>query len=121
MKKILIAAIALSTSIAFAQSVSEKTTKTTTTAADGSVSTNTTTTTSTGTITEYAPGKTFVVKETTGPVTYTYGKTVAYVTKSGRVLTDDQVRTRIKIGLPVHVVYATEAGGRVITRVEIED
>ena len=119
MKHILIATIALSTSLAFSQGVTEKTT--TTTAADGSAVTNTTTTTSTGTITEYAPGQTFVVKETTGPVTYRYGKSVSYVTKSGRVLTEDQVRTRIKIGIPVHMVYATEAGGRVISRVEVED
>ena len=121
MKKILIATLALSVTFAFAQTATEKTTKTTTANADGSVSTTTTTTTSTGTIAEYAPGKTFVVTESSGPVTYRYGKTVAYVTKSGRVLTDDQVRTRIKIGLPVHVVYGTDAGNRVITRVEIED
>lgn len=41
--------------------------------------TTTTTTTRTttygnGTITEYVPGTTFIVKESTGPVTYRYGK-----------------------------------------------
>ena len=83
--------------------------------------TTTTTTTGTGTITEYAPGQTFIVKETSGPVTYRYGKTVTYVTKSGKTLTDDQVRTRIKVGAPVSVHYATEGEHRVISRVQVED
>jgi len=81
----------------------------------------TTTTTSTGTISEYAPGQTFIVKETSGPVTYRYGKTVTYTTRSGKTLTDDQVRTRIKVGAPVSVHYATEGETRVISRVEVED
>lgn len=84
----------------------------------------TTTTTSTignGTITEYAPGKTFIVKESSGPVTYRYGEKVAYVTRSGKVLTDEDVHTRIKIGTPVHVHYVTEGGGRVISRVEVDE
>jgi hypothetical protein len=81
----------------------------------------TTTTTSTGTISEYAPGSTFVVKETSGPVKYRYGKKVTYVTKKGTTLTDDQVRTRIKVGAPVSVHYSTEGEDRVITRVEVDD
>jgi len=70
-------------------------------AADVEKTTTTTTkvTTSTGTIAEYAPGTTFVVKETSGPVTYRYGEKVVYVTKKGKTLTEDEVRTRIKIGL----------------------
>lgn len=81
----------------------------------------TTTTTSSGTIHKYAPGKTFIVKETSGPVTYAYGPKVQYVTRKGRVLRDDEVRTRLKIGLPVHVHYVTEGDRRVVNRIEVEE
>jgi hypothetical protein len=83
--------------------------------------TTTTTTTSTGTLEEYTPGTTFVVKETSGPVKYRYGKKVTYVTKSGKVLTDADVKTRIKVGSPVSVGYATEGDVRIVNRVEIDD
>lgn len=98
-----------------------KTTKTTTTEADGSRTTTTKTTTSSGTITEYTPGSTFIVKETSGPVTYRYGKSVTYVTKSGKTLSDDDVKVRVKVGAPVHVHYTTDGDARVISRVEIDD
>lgn len=107
MKKILIPILALCASAAIAADVTETTT--------------TKTTTSNGTITEYAPGKTFIVKETSGPVTYRYGKTVTYVTKKGKTLTEDDVRTRIKVGIPVSVSYATEGDARIVNRVEIDD
>jgi len=84
----------------------------------------TTTTTATygdGTITEYAPGKTFIVKEKSGPVTYRYGKKVTYVTRSGKTLTDADVHTRVKVGTPVHVYYDSEGSDRVISRVELDD
>jgi hypothetical protein len=83
--------------------------------------TTTSTTTSTGTISEYTPGSTFVVKETGGPVKYRYGKKVTYVTKSGKTLSDADVRTRIKVGAPVSVHYSTEGEDRVISKVEIDD
>ena len=83
--------------------------------------TTTTTTTSRGTITEYTPGSTFIVKETSGPTKYRYGKKVTYVTKSGKTLSDADVRTRIKVGIPVSVQYVTEGEDRVISRVEIDD
>lgn len=90
-------------------------------AADVERTTTTTTTTyGDGTITEYAPGKTFIVKEKSGPVTYRYGKTVKYVTRGGRVLTDADVTTRVKVGAPVHVYYDTDGDARVISRVEVE-
>jgi len=85
------------------------------------VTTTTSTTTSTGTISEYAPGTSFVVKETSGPVKYRYGKKVTYVTRSGRALSDDDVKTRIRVGVPVHVHYSTEGEDRVISRVEVDD
>ena len=79
------------------------------------------TTTSTGTIAEYSPSSTFVVKESGGPVKYRYGKKVTYVTRSGKTLSDADVRTRIKVGAPVSVHYATEGEDRVISKVEIDD
>ena len=97
---------AIATSVVFAQ------TETTTT---------TTTTTGTGTITEYSPGSAFVVKETSGPVNYRYGEKVTYVTRSGKSLTDDEVRTRVKVGIPVNVQFSTEGNDRIINRVEIDD
>src|SRR6478672_1813170 len=79
--------------------------------------TTTTTTTRTGTLEEYTPGTTFVVKESSGPVKYRYGKKVTYVTKSGKTLSDADVKTRIKVGVPVSVHYATEGDARVINRI----
>jgi ligand-binding SRPBCC domain-containing protein len=118
-KAILSLACALvTTTVAFGQA----STSTTTTTTGGGTSVSTTkTTTSTGTIHEYTPGSAFVVKETSGPVKYRYGKKVTYVTKKGKTLTDDEVRTRIKVGSPVSVHYGTEGTDRVIERVEIDD
>src|SRR5882672_1094159 len=75
----------------------------------GQVSETTTTTTTTegnGTITEYTPGSAIVLKESSGPRRYRFGKTVTYVTRGGRVLDEDTVRTKIKVGVPVRVHYA---------------
>ena len=99
----------------------KKTTKTTTQNADGSSTTEIKTTTSTGTLTEYVPGTTFIMKETSGPVTYRYGKTVTYVTKSGKAISDDEVKTRIRVGLPVSVHYLTEGDARIVNKVVIDD
>lgn len=79
------------------------------------------TTTGMGTVTEYTPGSAFVVKETSGPVSYTYGDSVTYVTRSGRTLTADEARTHIRVGSPVSVNYITRGTDRVISRVEIDD
>ena len=89
--------------------------------AEVTTSSTTTTTTGTGVIEEYTPGTTFVVKEKAGPVKYRYGKKVTYVTKSGKTLTDDEVRTRIRVGSPVSVHYDTDGDAKVINRVEIDD
>ena len=85
-----------------------------------SAQTITTTTTSTGTITEYSPGSTFVVTETTGPVTYRYGETITYVTRGGQPLSEEQVRT-IRVGTPVNVHYVTEGDQRILNRVEVDE
>jgi hypothetical protein len=118
-KTILCLTCALASTVAFAQ-----TSTSVTTSAAGDTATTTTstkTTTSTGTISEYSPGSTFVVKETSGPVKYKYGEKVTYVTKKGKVLKDDEVRTRLKVGAPVHVHYTTKGEDRVIDRVEIDE
>lgn len=118
-KTIITVALATLASVAIAADIEKSTTTTTT--GGGVSSTSTSTTTSTGTISEYTPGSTFIVKESSGPMKYRYGKKVTYVTKSGKTLSDEEVRTRIKVGAPVSVHYDTEGSDRVISRVEIED
>jgi hypothetical protein len=90
-------------------------------AAEETTTTTTKTVTSTGTISEYTPNTTFVIKETSGPVKYKYGKKITYVTKSGKTLSDADVRTRIKVGIPVRVQYVTEGEDRVISRIELDE
>lgn len=114
-------ALALALLIGTAAYGDEKKTTTTTTVTPTEKTTTTTTTHGTGTITEYTPGSTFIVKETSGPVNYRYGKSVTYVTKSGTTLTEEQVKTRVKVGIPVTVHYASEGDARIVNRVVIED
>ena len=90
----------------------------------GQVSSTTTTTTTTegsGTITSFTPGATIVPKESTGPRSYRFGKTVTYVTKSGKVLDEDTVRTRIRLGVPVHVHYIGEGDSVMVDRVVLDE
>src|SRR5258708_5097153 len=79
--------------------------------------TTTTTTQGTGTMTEYTPGSVVVLKETSGPVRYRFGNTVTYVTRSGKVLDEATVRTRIKVGVPVRVHYTGTAPDLSVDRV----
>jgi hypothetical protein len=83
--------------------------------------TMTTTTEGTGTITEYTPGSAIVLKESSGPVRYRFGKTVTYVTRSGRVLDENTVRTRVRVGVPIRVHYAGTGPNMVVDRVIIEE
>jgi hypothetical protein len=90
----------------------------------GQVSETTTTTTTTdanGTITEYTPGSTIVLRETSGPRHYRFGKTVTYVTRSGKVLDEDVVRTRVKVGVPVRVHYTGTGDAMVVDRVILDE
>jgi hypothetical protein len=90
----------------------------------GQVSSTTTTTSTTeggGTITEFTPGSTIVLKESSGPKHYRFGKTVTYVTKSGRTLDEETVRTRIKVGVPVHVHYLGEGDNMLVDRVILDE
>lgn len=87
--------------------------------------TTTTQTTSTteanGTITEFSPGSTIVLRETSGPVSYRFGKTVTYVTRSGRVLDQAAVKSKIRVGVPVRVHYAGTGPNMVVDRVIVEE
>jgi hypothetical protein len=81
----------------------------------------TSTTEATGTITEYTPGSAIVLRETSGPVRYRFGKTVTYVTRSGRVLDEATVKSRIRVGVPVRVHYAGTGPNMVVDRVILEE
>ena len=90
----------------------------------GQVSETTTTTTTTegsGTITAYTPGSQIVLKESSGPRTYRFGKTVTYVTRSGKVLDEDVVRTRVKVGAPVRVHYVGTGDNVMVDRVILDE
>jgi hypothetical protein len=83
--------------------------------------TTTTTTEGTGTITEFSPGSTIVLKESSGPRHYRFGKTVTYVTRSGKVLDEDTVRTKIKVGVPVRVHYMGTGDNVMVDRVILDE
>ena len=83
--------------------------------------TTTTTTEGNGTITEYTPGTSIVLRETTGPRHYRFGKKVVYVTKSGRELDEDTVRTRVRVGVPVHLHYVGEGDDMMVDRVVLDE
>ena len=86
-----------------------------------SETTTTTTTEGNGTITEYTPGSRIVLKETSGPRTYRFGKTVTYVTRSGKVLDPDVVKTKVRVGVPVHVHYAGTGVSMMVDRVIVDE
>src|SRR6266478_264815 len=108
MKKLLLSMVlAVAAPFAWAQ-VSETTTTTTTTEGNG-------------TITEYTPGNVIVLKESSGPRTYRFGKTVTYVTRSGKTLDEDVVRTRVKVGVPVRVHYVGTGDNMMVDRVILDE
>lgn len=86
-----------------------------------STTTTTTTTDGGGTITEYTPGSVITLKETSGPRHYKFGKKVVYVSKNGRELDETTVKTRIKLGIPVHVHYTTEGDDMLVDRVTLDE
>jgi hypothetical protein len=108
MKKVILSiALAVASPFAWAQ-VSETTTTTTTTEGNG-------------TITEFTPGSRIVLKESAGPRNYRFGKKVVYVTRSGQPLDEATVRTKIKVGVPVRVHYATEGNDMMVDRVVLDE
>src|SRR5881397_1791350 len=101
MKRILLSiALAVVASVAWGQTTRQPLMKTQDVPPQRQQATSTTTTTTegTGTITEYTPGSAIVLRESSGPVRYRFGKTVTYVTRSGRVLDETTVRSRIRVG-----------------------
>lgn len=108
MKKVLLSiALAVAAPFAWAQ-VSETTTTTTTTEGNG-------------TITEFTPGSTIVLKETSGPRHYRFGKKVVWVTRSGKTLDEATVKTRIRVGVPVRVHYVGEGDAMMVDRVVLDE
>jgi len=74
-----------------------------------------------GTIAEYTPGSAIVLKESSGSVRYPLiGDTATYVTRSGKVLDADAVKTKIKAGVPVHVHYIGAGKDMVVDRVILD-
>ena len=125
MKKALLSiALAVVASFAWGQTTRQPLMKTQELPQQSRQQTTTTTATTTeanGTITEYTPGSAIVLKETTGPVRYRFGKSVTYVTRSGRVLDQQTVRTRIKVGVPVRVHFMGTGSNQVVDRVILEE
>jgi hypothetical protein len=109
MKKILLS-VALAVVAPFAWAQVSETTTTTTTTTEGS-----------GTITEYTPGSAIVLRETSGPRTYRFGKTVTYVTRGGRILDEATVKTRVRVGIPVRVHYVGTGDNVMVDRVILEE
>jgi hypothetical protein len=123
MKKMLLTtALAVVASFAWGQTLRQPLMKTQDVPKQPQQTTNTTATTTedTGTITQYSPGSAIVLKETSGPVRYRFGKTVTYVSRNGKVLDEKTVRTRIKVGVPVRVHYAGTGENKVVDRVILE-
>jgi hypothetical protein len=109
MKKVILGiALAIAASFVWAQTSSETTT-------------TTTTTTGGGVITEYTPGSSIVLKESSGPRHYRFGDKVVYVTKGGKTLDEETVKTRIKVGVPVHVHYVGEGDDMTVDRVILDE
>jgi len=125
MKKLLFTtALAVVTSFAWGQTLRQPLMKTQDVPKPPQQTTSTTTTATatedTGTITQFTPGSAIVLKETSGPVHYRFGKTVTYVSRSGKVLDQSTVKTKIKVGVPVRVHYAGTGQNKVVDRVILE-
>lgn len=112
----IVSALALFVCLANAQTSS--TTSTTTTGATGTTESTTTTTEASGTITDFTPGSSIVLSTGAGePTHYRFGKTVTYVTPSGKVIEASKVKKNSK----VRVHYMKEGGDMVVDKVIVED
>jgi hypothetical protein len=122
MKKMLLSiALAVVASFAWGQTLRQPLMKTQDVPQQRTTTTTTSTTEGTGTITEFTPGSQIVLKESSGPRTYRFGKTVTYVTRSGRVLDANTVRTKIKVGVPVRVHYVGTGDNVMVDRVILDE
>ena len=117
-------ALAMAVTLAWGQTLRQplmKTQDTTQQRPQRTTTTTTSTTEASGTITEYTPGSVIALRESSGPVRYRFGKTVTYVTRSGRVLDQTTVRERIRVGVPVRVHYTGTSPNMVVDRVILEE
>ena len=119
MKKLILGisfALALTGSLAHAQTTSSTTSTTT---SDGVNSrTDDHDHQSTGTITEYSPGTSFVLNTGSGdPVHYQFSKSVTYVTPDGKVIEASKVRKDSQ----VRVHYVKEGGEMLVDKVIVQD
>jgi hypothetical protein len=122
MKKVLLSiALAMVASLAWGQTTRQPLMNERQVPQQQTTTTTTTTTEGTGTITEFTPGSAIVLRESSGPVRYRFGKTVTYVTRSGRVLDENTVKTKIRVGVPVRVHYAGTGPNMVVDRVILEE
>ncbi len=62
-----------------------------------------------------------MLRESSGPQRYRFGKTVAYVTRSGKTLDEETVRTRVKVGAPVRVHYVGTGDNMMVDRVILDE
>ena len=72
----------------------------------GQIASTTTATRSNGTSKRLVPDSGAMSEEGSGPKDYCKG--VTYVTKSGKVIAKDELRTRIKVGDAIHIHYSEE-------------
>ena len=122
MKKMFLSiALAVVASFAWGQTTRQPLMKTQDVPQQRTTTTTTSTTEGTGTITEFTPGSQIVLKESSGPRTYRFGQTVTYVTRSGKVLDANTVRTKIKVGVPVRVHYVGTGGNVMVDRVILDE
>ena len=122
MKKMLLSiALAIVASFAWGQTTRQPLMKTQDMPQQRTATTTTSTTEGTGTVTEFTPGSQIVLKESSGPRTYRFGKTVTYVTRSGKALDANTVRTKIKVGVPVRVHYVGTGDNMMVDRVIVDE
>ena len=108
-------AIALTATIALAQT---STTSTTATLGAKGVSETTTTTESTGVVTEFTPGHGFFLKtEAAQPVRYKFAKTVTYMTSDGKVIEASKIKKDSK----VHVHYIKDGDDMLVDKVTVTE
>ncbi len=62
-----------------------------------------------------------ILREGGAPKPYYFGKTVTYMTRSGKVLDEDAVKSRVKVAVPIQVHYRGEGANRTIDRVILDE
>jgi hypothetical protein len=108
---------ALFAPLAFAQTSSTTTEETTTTTKPATTTETTSTTTyAAGTVTTYEAGKTIVVRNDQGPVSFALGTAARVVNAAGKVVT-----APLRAGQKVRVYYTGPAESRTVEHVVVED